>query len=427
MRIPVIRRGAPLSLLALALAGAAPAHAQSLDALIERALSGAPTIEAARAREDAARAAADAARAERGPTLTLEGQVGAGRLDPGGYFGLSADDVYPRAATATFEWPLFTGGRTGSAIKAADLGAEVAALQMRMAASSLRVDIAGAYAGGIAAARMVQHYEALVATLDEALRQAKLIFKAGDGTSTEVAQAEARLAEARGGLAGARADYAAELAQLGALVGAPVVLDDSLPGLPFTPASRDEAVAVALRDNPAMIAAERAVALADAKRSGAKAGAMPMVGAYAEAATVRDQFFPGYKGDSASVGLRARWTIFDNGRTGAAVRGADADLRAAMADRDQRRLVVEQQAATAFDQLVAARAMLNAAQARTDAAVQAERGTRLEVKAGAKPPLAALDAARETIMAEAALARAQGQLLVAAYRLRAVCGMDGDK
>jgi len=46
------------------------------------------------------------------------------------------------------------------------------------------------------------------------------------------------------------------------------------------------------------------------------------------------------------------------------------------------------------------------------------------VSAGALPSIVALDAARDSIAAEAALATAQGRLLVAAYRLRAITALD---
>ena len=421
MRLPMsLRLVAGVALLALA----APVSAQSLDTVIAEAMARSPSLEGARARAESARAGVTAAKAERAPSAALEGQIGVGRIDPQGFFGLTADDVVPRSARATVELPLFTGGRINAAIRQATGGAEAADQQVRMTALELRVRVVQAYVRAVAARELIARYDMLNRALDETLRQARLKFKAGEGTSTETAQAEARRAEAEAGLSGAQGQLAGAMAQLETLAGHPVALDGDLPGAPQIPSSRDAAIAMALKGNPAVLAALRQINAARAKSDGVRAERLPTIGAYAEAASVRDQFFPGYKADSASVGLRARWSIFSGGRIGAKASGAAADLRAAQADADDARLVVEQQAVIAFEDVTTARAVLSASEARLTASEAALRGTALEVKAGVKPQLAQLDAVRDAIEAQAARAEAGGRVLVAAYRLRAIAGMD---
>ncbi|BCA59434.1 hypothetical protein HMP06_2203 [Sphingomonas sp. HMP6] len=410
--------GAALTALAM------PASAQSLDTVIAESMARSPSLEGARARAESARAGVSAARAERAPSAALEGQIGVGRIDPQGFFGLTADDVVPRSARATVELPLFTGGRINAAIRQATGGAEAADQQVRMTALELRVHVVQAYVRAVAARELIARYDTLNRALDETLRQARLKFKAGEGTSTETAQAEARRAEAEAGLSGAQGQLAGAMAQLETLAGHPVALNGDLPGAPQIPSSRDAAIAMALKGNPAVLAALRQINAARAKSDGVRAERLPTIGAYAEAASVRDQFFPGYKADSASVGLRARWSIFSGGRIGAKASGAAADLRAAQADADDARLVVEQQAVIAFEDVTTARAVLSASEARLTASEAALRGTALEVKAGVKPQLAQLDAVREAIEAQAARAEAGGRVLVAAYRLRAIAGID---
>ena len=421
MRLPMsLRLVAGVALAALAM----PASAQSLDTVIAESMARSPSLEGARARAESARAGVSAARAERAPSAALEGQIGVGRIDPQGFFGLTADDVIPRSARATVELPLFTGGRINAAIRQATGGAEAADQQVRMTALELRVRVVQAYVRAVAARELIARYDMLNRALDETLRQARLKFKAGEGTSTETAQAEARRAEAEAGLSGAQGQLAGAMAQLETLAGHPVALDGDLPGAPQIPSSRDAAIAMALKGNPAVLAALRQINAARAKSDGVRAERLPTIGAYAEAASVRDQFFPGYKADSASVGLRARWSIFSGGRIGAKASGAAADLRAAQADADDARLVAEQQAVIAFEGVTTARAVLSASEARLTASEAALRGTALEVKAGVKPQLAQLDAVREAIEAQAARAEAGGRVLVAAYRLRAIAGMD---
>ncbi|MDE8654042.1 TolC family protein [Novosphingobium album (ex Liu et al. 2023)] len=412
----------------LALAGAAlplaSASAQSLDQVVAATFAHSPVLTAARAREDAAAAALDQARAERMPLATAQGQIATGYIDPQGFFGLSADDVAPRSAQATVELPLYTGGRVGAAVAQAKGGRALAALATQSAALDLRLQVVRAYTQALAAQEQLRSYDKLVEALAEAVRQAHLTFRAGAGTSTEVAQAEARKAEADAGLAGARGALASAMAQLATLSGGPVQPSGDLPPAPPVPATPDEAVDLATRHNPQVEQARKAADVARAGIAAARAEGLPTVGAFAEAASVRDQFFPGYKADSASVGLRARWTFFSGGRVSAKVNGAEAQARAADADALAAAQMVENQAVQAFAGVTSARAMLAAARARVSATEDALRGTRFEVKAGAKPQLALLDAEREAIAAQTARIEANGRLLVAAYTLRAITGME---
>lgn len=403
---------------------ATPVWSQSLDTVIADTLANAPALEGAKARVESARAKMDQARAERGPSATIEGQLGVGRIDPQGFFGLSADNVMPRTARTTVELPLFTGGRISAAIRQAESGVEVADLQARMTELQLRVQVAQTYTQAVAAQQLIRQYEALGTSLDEAVRQARLKFKVGEGTSTEIVQAQARRAEAEAGLSQANGQLASSLGQLARLAGYAVTIDPVSPEIPAVPPSRDRAIVLATARNPMLLAAQKQVDAARAKVDGVRAERWPTIGAYAEASSVRDEFFPGYKADSASAGVRARWTIFSGGRLSARESGAAADLRAAEADSADTRLTVEQQAIVAYENVSAAKAVLAASEARVTATEAALRNTRLEVKVGAKPQLAQLDAEREAIEAQSALADVKGQLLVAVYRLRAITGMD---
>lgn len=413
-----------LVLLGVLVLGAASAHAKSLDEAIAAAMAHAPQLAAAQARAEAAAAAVDGARAERMPQATLDGQIGVGRIDPQGFFGLSAASVTPRMARATVELPLFTGGRVDAALDQASGGAAAAREQARAAALALRVAVVDAYTGVRAGRLLVARYEKLVAALDEAVRHARLKFQVGESSATEVAQAEARRAEALAGKASAQGQLAGAMSRLAALAGSAITVEDALPPMPEVPPTEDAAVAGALADNPGLLAARKAADAAGAGARAARAERSPVVGAYAEAATVNDQFFPGYRANSASVGIRAQWRFFDGGRVGARERGADAARRAAEADAAAAELAAEQQAVAGFQDLAAARAVLIAADARVVAAEEALRDTRLEVQTGVKPGLALLDAEREAIAASADQIAAQGQALVAAYRLRAIAGME---
>ncbi len=408
------------------LAGAAlpctPLTAQTLNEAIAASLSHSPALAASKAREDSAAASVDEARAQRMPSAQAQAQLGAGWIDPQGFFGLSADNVVPRVAQVTAQLPLYTGGRIGAIRQAAEAGRAAAAFGIQATELDVRLEVVRAYSQALAAEQQSRSYAKLGEALDETLRQARLKFSVGEGTSTEVAQAQARRAEAQAGFAAAQGSLATALARLAVLAGQRVSPVEPMPLPPQVPDTAAEATDLALATNPSLAQARSTADAAAAGIKTARAEGLPTVGLYAEGASVRDQFFPGYKADSASAGIRANWRFFSGGRISAGVRKADADARAAEANTRLVAQEVESQVQHGFAAVASARAILAAAEARSAASQEALRGTRLEVSVGEKPPLALLDAEREAIEADTARIGAQAQLLVAAYTLLATIG-----
>ncbi|MEO0030388.1 MAG: hypothetical protein RIS94_146 [Pseudomonadota bacterium] len=399
-----------------------PAAARDLASAVTDALAHAPALAEAQAGEAAARGRLDRARAEANPLLRVEASVGTGRIDNGGFFGITADDVTPLAAQATAEMPLYAGGRIAAAIAQARGGAEAARFGTEQARLQTVVGAVAAYAEVLTARKLTARFGQLVGELTEVERQAGLRYKVGEIPSSELAQAKARRAEAEAGLAGADGRLASAEAGFWRLTGQPAGELDPLPPLPQTPPTLDEALDMARHTNPLLRQAGAGVDAARAGVRAAKAEGMPNVGAYAEAAHVRDQFFPGYKADSVAVGLRGRWTIFAGGRVASQIRTADAELDAAEARARATDDTLTGMVTDAWTGLATARRMTAASRLRTEAANEALRGTRLEMKVGAKPTLAVLDAEREAIEAEAALLQAEGMQTVAAWTLNAVAG-----
>lgn len=412
----------PLALLLSGLAVIPHAAAQDLAAAISDALANAPAIAEASATEAAARARLDRARAEGNPLLRVEGSYGAGRIDNGGFFGLTADNTSPLALQATAEMPIYAGGRVSSATDRARSGAEIARFALDQARLQTVVGAVTAYTDVLTARKLEARFAALVAALAETERQSALRFQAGEIPGSDLALARARRAEADAGFAQAQGRRISVEAAYLRLTGKPAADLAPLPGLPVTPPTLDEATDLARNANPELRQAGAAVEAARAATRAASAEALPTVGAFAEAAHVRDQFFPGYRADSMAIGVRGRWTLFAGGRVAAATRAADADLDASEARLRQARLALDGMVIEAWQDLSTARRMTLASRLRVDAATEALRGTRLEAQVGARPTLAVLDAEREAIEAEAALLHAEAMQTVAAWRLNALTG-----
>ncbi|QJQ33475.1 TolC family protein [Sphingomonas lacunae] len=380
-------------------------------------------MDAARADAEAAEARVAQARSSALPSARVDAMIGAGRIDPGGFFGLTADDVTPRIAQVTVEYPLFTGGRTTAAVAQARSGADAARAGLDGTRRQLTVAVVAAYADVLTARQLVDSYTRMEGAVAEIVRGARLRFRVGDAASTELAQAEARLAEARAGLIAAQGRKASAEAQLNRLVGHEVSALAPLGELPAVPESLVEAMDSARAHNAMRAQAQSGIGAARAGVRGAEAASRPSIGTFVEAGHVRDQFFPNYRADSITIGARARWTFLDPGAS-ARVREARASLAASEARARMADDAIEQAVIEAWHALASARGMVAASRDGVTAANEALRATSLEVRVGIKPQLAQLDAEREAIAAAARLAEAEGQLHVAARQLRALTGLE---
>lgn len=401
---------------------AMPAQATTLQEAIAAAMTHAPEIEAARADADAADARIAEAKGHGLPSAVLSGTIGQGRLDPQGYFGLPAATVTPRTAQLVIEQPLFTGGRVGAGIAQAKAGSEAARAGEAMTRSRIVVDTVRAYGDVLTARHMIALYEQMVGQMEEIQRHARLRFAAGESPNTDVAQAAARLAEAQAALERARGLAVSADARFANLTGLAPQNLRPLPANPAMPASLDETLDSARANNPALIQAEAALEAARAAARGARAERLPTVGAFAEGSTLRDQFFPDYRADGATVGVRARWQLFAGGRAAAKIAESDGAVRAADARVRAARSAVDEQTIGAFQDVRTAELVEAAAARQRLAADQARESVRHEVRVGMKPQLDWLDAEREATAAAVGEAVAQADRIVAAYRLLALIG-----
>ncbi|MBA17457.1 MAG: channel protein TolC [Sphingomonas sp.] len=406
--------------LLLTAAAVAPQLAEApltLEQAIAEAQAHAPAVAEADANGDAAAARTLEARAAGLPTATASASLAIGRLDPGGFFGLNAADVTPRAAQLSIEQPLFTGGRVGAAVDQARAGERAAAFGLDAVRASLAADVADAYGAVLVAEEQERLYAQLVTVTEGLARHAQDRFEVGDAPRTDVSQARARLAEARAGLAQAQGQ-----ALVARLIGRPPGALAPLPPPPDTPATLEAALLAAHTNNPVIAQAQAGLDAAIAGERGARAERLPTLGAFGEATTVRDQFFPGYRGDSVALGVRVRWQFFDSGRTRGRISETGAEVRAARARLDQARDGIDEAVTAAFATLSAAALVEDAAADRAVAADEAVTNIADEVRVGQKPQIDLLDAEREALAARTAALQARALRVAAAYQLRALLG-----
>ncbi|WP_347139737.1 TolC family outer membrane protein [Paracoccus sp. SSK6] len=251
-------------------------------------------------------------------------------------------------------------------------------------------------------------------------------FDVGEITVTDVALADAQLAQTQAGLASAQGDL--EIAREGYLAATgrlPGALD-APPPLPRLPASVDEARAIGQRNHPLIAQAQRQAAAAELGVAQAAAERNPSLSGNVAAGITRSpqtQLNGGYDTrNSASVGLTLNQTIYSGGRL-------PAQHRRAMALRDQARSnllnvsrQISQLVGESWANIDVARAQIRAIDEQIGAAQQAYNGVREEAALGARTTLDVLDAEQSLLEARADKITAQANLQLAHYQLLAAMG-----
>lgn len=253
-------------------------------------------------------------------------------------------------------------------------------------------------------------------------------FDVGEITVTDVALADAQLAQTQAGLAAAQGDLEiareSYLAATGRLPGRL----DAPPPLPRLPASVDEARAIGQRNHPLIAQAQRRAAATELGVAAAAAERSPILRGNIGAGVTRNpesqlgQGIDYNNRNSASAGLELTQRIYSGGRL-------SAEHRRAMALRDQARSVllnvsrqISQQVGESWANIAVARAQIGAIDEQIAAAQQAYNGIREEASLGARTTLDVLDAEQSLLEARADRITAEAQLQLAHYQLLAAMG-----
>jgi len=357
---------------------APPASAQpqgdtlTLERAIQIAMAQQPQIRQTRAAIDAANARVDLAKTARNPTVTLSASVdyGSSAVRPcaddatkscGGFF----DPTASTGLGARADWRIYDFGQTSANVRAARLSAEATAATATTTTLDIRTDVEQAFLEAVARRRLVQVAETTVKSEETHLDQAKKFVAAQAKDPIEVAQAQARAANARSTLAQAQSAEAIALANLRAAIGwldathSPVVA----PEWPTPPAAEPPAlpalVEASRRQRPEILQLDKQIAASEAELDAAIAERRPTL-----SATASTQYNPSENDwspqPSWSAGLTLSWSLFDGGRASANQKIARANVTGAQAQRDALLVSLTSQLDAARAQIIANRDDLRA-------------------------------------------------------------------
>jgi len=429
---------APVAVLLCALAGAAPAHGESLNGALVRAYNASPVMNAGRASLRALDEAVPQARAGMRPRVAAQGVLGVQRnrgitqqrdlqLDDPANTSLTKSiqdgTNIPRSAMLSVEQPLFDGFRTQNATAAAESGVFAGRERLRLQEQRLLFDAASAYMNVLRDTAALKLQQNNVAVLAEQLRQVKERFLAGQITLTDIAQAEARLAGGQSQVSAARATLDASIGVYRQIIGdEPRRLSPANPVDSLLPKTREEAERIALSEHPVIQAAlhDSDMAVLDIKVI--EADFMPQLSVVGDIFTQTNTSGIGNRNIGAMVGGRLNVPIYEGGATSSRVRQAKEVAGQKRLDVDVARADVLSLTRANWGALQAAKARIAAAQTQIAAAERALYGVREEAKAGQRTTLEILNAQQELLNARIGLVAAQRDRVVASYAVLAAAG-----
>ena len=404
----------------------------ALDRVVADALADNLAIEVAAARLQAAAAGVRAARARTLPVISGSGSAAIERQSLEGATGRIASqfpgyrrtvEQYGLSVAASWEVDLFGSLAAGKRAALADLVAANAGL------ADARLTVAAEIAAAYMTTRELEARLAIardrVATLGELDRLVRLRFSRGVAARLEVDQVAADLAIARAALPALEDARDVELNRIDLLAGrAPgFALARLGPGvIPVAPViAGNEAPASLLFRRPDVVAAERAVAAADARTAQAFADRFPKVTIGALFGLLSGGLSNLFAGSAlqsaASAGVSG--PLLDFGRNGAALDRARATTREAAARYRLAVLRAAGEAEDGFSGLGRSQARARALDDGVAALTRARDTSRLAYRAGAVSLIEALDAERRLQASQdgAATARANAaRAAVATFR-----------
>lgn len=420
LRLALIAIFATLAVTASSAIEAAVIQAETLQRALVRTYNSNPVITAERAGVRALDEGVAIARAAGRPQLFVNMGFNRDLVRTGGGSGRNV------SGGADFSYPLFSGGRVRNAIGAARARVEAGRAGLTAVEGDVFTEAVAAYMDVIRDRAIVALHENLIRALEVNLEASKAGYTAGDLTVTDIAQSEARLMLAKAALATARGQLTTREENYRRVIGSWPGQLSAPPPLPRLPATPEQAVDLALRENADLLAIRDQIRAAAFDVGVARADRLPSLSAVSSATYVnylgsaRERFgVPGIANTqtSAGVGVQARVPLFQGGRVGSRVRQAQA-IQSQLLERSiavERSVVAEVRATFSNHQAAKAAVLSN------ETAVEANRlalgGTREEQRVGTRTILDVLNAEQEMLSSDVELVSARRDEYVSGFAL----------
>ncbi|MBN8515573.1 MAG: protease secretion system outer membrane protein [Candidatus Accumulibacter regalis] len=255
----------------------------------------------------------------------------------------------------------------------------------------------------------------------------------GEGTITEIAEAESRLEFARAGRAEALDRVAVTRRVLEGITGTPmndlwVLRPDFIP-TGIVPGRLDEWLALAQEHNPEIRARRKLVELAGLEVDRARAGHLPQLDLVARALKAENETIStlNQKSSITTVGVQINIPLFAGGRVNALTGQAIANRGRSMAELDLATNDAMVEVKRQFLAVETGVGRVAAYRKGVDASVVAVEGTKRGMRAGIRTNTDVLDAERQMFFAKRDLAQARFEFLASTLLLKTAAGVLSEK
>src|SRR5882757_8930382 len=411
---------------ALLILPATPTRAETLPEVLVRTYQGNPQLNAERARLRGIDETVPMAVAAYRPQIMamLTGGLQAVRV-------LFPDNTVQTATLRTWtidltvSQTLFNGFKTANTVRQSEANVRSGREALRNVGQGVLLDAVTAYTNVLANQTLVEAQRANVAFLRETQSITQRRLNAGDVTPTDTAQAEARLSRGLADLNAAEVNFAISQATYAQVVGnAPSQLRPAETTDRLQPRSREDAIALALREHPAVMAAGYDVDVASTSIRVAESSLLPNVAVQGSVSRNRDSdsTLGTFGTDQASVIGQVTQPIYDGGTAASQTRQAKEVAVQSRLVRDQVRNQAKTAAVSAWVANEGAKVAVSASESEVKAATVALAGVQKEAAGGQRTTVDVLNSQQDLITARARLIGAQRDRVIASYTLLSAIG-----
>ncbi len=386
----VLLSGIGLGALACALLTDTAARAESLPEALVKAYQTNPQLNAERARQRATDENVPQALAGYRPQIVAGLSLGLQAVRdqlPGNV--IQTATLKPWQIGVTVTQTLFNGFKTANSVRVAELQVQSGREALRNVGQGVLLDAVTAYTNVLANQTLVEAQRSNVAFLKETQAITQRRLNAGDVTPTDTAQAEARLNRGLADLNAAEVNYAVSQATYAQVVGnPPSQLRPAETTDRLLPRSREDAIALALREHPAVTAAGFDVDVASTSIRVAESSLMPNVTLQGSVSRSRDndQTLGTFGTDQASVIGQVTQPIYDGGTAASQTRQAKEVAAQSRLVLDQVRNQAKTAAVSAWVANEGAKIAVSASESEVKAAEVALAGVQKEAPVASAPP-----------------------------------------
>ncbi|MBF0167425.1 MAG: TolC family outer membrane protein [Alphaproteobacteria bacterium] len=418
---------AGVAFVALSATGMSSGIAAVLEEELRDLVDNHPQLQSARKTSAAAKEGIRGAFSGYYPKVSVNGDVGPEYVDTPSRRSDNNEAYYTGRDTAgiTVTQKLFDGFATQSSVESARLTSHASNINVEQVRQTVMLEGAKSYLNVLRQNGLIELAKNNEGNIQTQLNLEDERVKRGSGIAVDVLQAKSRLQlakERRVSFEGAFVDARSRYTQV--FNRAPEVgsMNDPQPDVGFIPATLEETIAIALKENPAIETSDTQVQSAREKRRAARAGYYPTLSLEGKANYEDNKnTVKGIRRDWTLL-LKANWDLFSGFSTQAAVAQAAFDYSGAKDNLDYTKRKVVEQTKIAWQALLTARERVELLENAVNIATEVWESRKKLREAGKETVINVLDAENEIYNARINYVNASFDARTAIYDLLSAMG-----